>query len=129
MSTQVNPVIDFIRRTFEALEVRRVQRDFERFWKILFKIIAAPGVQERLQAPFLPIKNQIQVQGAPGAAAVNRLGDFLRRHRNPPVVQDPGQRRRSALIHLLGKERNLGHKFLRSRVFERGNRRAGSQED
>ncbi len=41
MSTQVNPVIDFIRRTFEALEVRRVQRDFERFWGILFKIIAA----------------------------------------------------------------------------------------
>ena len=41
MSTQVNPIIDFFRKVFESLEIRRTQRDFEGFWKILFKIIAA----------------------------------------------------------------------------------------
>jgi TRAP transporter 4TM/12TM fusion protein len=34
-------MVDFFRRVFESLEVRRTQRDFEGFWKILFKIIAA----------------------------------------------------------------------------------------
>ena len=96
---------------------------------IFFEIAEGSRVLESLQASLFSRNNQIQVQSAPGAGAVDRPGDFLRRHRNPPVIQNPGQRRRSALIHFLGEEGNPVHKLLRPRIFKRGNPRAGAPED
>jgi len=40
MEKQLNPIIEFFRRSFEALEVTRISRDLKGFWKLLFNLVA-----------------------------------------------------------------------------------------